>query len=116
MSSGKFIYKGIHRRFQYQPRYYDSQKETMDHRRDEIRSELGLEERIYSSKIGFGMFSKARSKKKEKLNTVVSTRFLSIIVLLCAPVAWIFYGEAALWICGVLLAIPLLIQFKSYFN
>jgi len=114
MSSGKFIYKGQHRKFQYVPRYYYAQQEALDNRRNEIKAELGIDQRKYSSKVGPGMFSSSRSKTKEKLTSVVGTRFLSIIILLCSPVAWIFYGEVALWVCGIILAIPTLIQVKSF--
>ena len=99
MATGKFIYKGDHRKFNYQPRYYNEAKERLDARKDDIVRELGLNSELkYQSKVGPGMFAPSRSKGKQKMTSVLSVRFFYIIVLLCLPIAWLFYGDAVLWI------------------
>ncbi len=112
MSSGKFIYKGDYRRFNYLPRFYNETKEQLDARREDIKRELGISTNIsYTSKIGRGMFASSRGKDKQKLSSILSTRFFYIMVLLCLPIAWIFYQDIALWVGGVILCIPLIIRY-----
>ena len=114
MSAGKFIYKGDYRRFNYLPRYYNEAKEKLDARKDEIRRELGyLPENQYESKIGKGMFAGGRAKDKQKMSSILTARFFYIIILLCLPIAWLIYGEIALWVGGAILCIPLFIKFKK---
>lgn len=113
MSAGKFIYKGDHRRFNYLPRYYNEAKEQLDARKVEIQHELGLTaDKEYQSKIGPGMFAQSRAKDKQKMSSILTLRFFYIIVLLCLPVAYIFYGELSLWVGGLILCLALFIQFK----
>ena len=113
MSAGKFIYKGDHRRFNYFPRYYNESKELLNVRKQEISRELGLgTQSQYESKVGVGMFSPSRGKDKQKMSSILTVRFFYIIVLLCLPIAWLIYGDVALWVGGVILSLPLFIKFK----
>jgi hypothetical protein len=112
MSAGKFIYKGDHRRFSYLPRYYNESREHLDVRKQEIRRELGIAtDSKYESKVGTGMFAGGRAKDKQKMSSILTPRFFYIIVLLCLPIAYLIYGEIALWSGGVILCLPLFIQF-----
>ena len=98
MSTGKFIYKGNHRQFNYVPQYFDPRKEALDQKESEIRQQLGLDD--YESKVGVGMFNGVRGKQKKQLSSVVGTRFILILILLTLPVMWVIFGEQALWLGG----------------
>jgi hypothetical protein len=101
MATGKFIYKGKHRRF--------PSKEFLEERRKKVAQELGIEE--YESIVGPGMFTSQRSKGKQKLSSLLTPQMFYVFVLICIPVAWVAYGEPALWVGGALLSLPLLIKY-----
>lgn len=118
-SVGKFIYKGKHKKFNYLPRFYNPSKEFLDERKQHIENELRAEKGEYVSKVHLGMFKNQRVKKKQSLTDVLGSNLLFILILLSIPVAWIIYGEIALWLGGVCLTLPLIVKilyFRGFFD
>ena len=108
-SVGKFIYKGKVRRFNYYPRFYNESKEFLEQRKFILGKEKANKEG-YVSKVQLGMFQSQRVKRKQSVSDILGSNFLFVLILISIPVAWLLYGELALWMGGLCLTIPLLIK------
>jgi hypothetical protein len=87
-----------HKRFNYEPRYYDPVKEDIANRTARISAELGFERaanRRENIKAAFRSF-----EKHEK--SIGLMQVLLMALLLGGFVGWIYYGNVALyWFAGL---------------
>ncbi len=109
-SVGKFIYKGKHKKFNYLPQFYNPSKEFLAERKELVENEIRAEKGEYVSKVHVGMFQNQRVKKKQSATDILGSNLLFILILLSIPVAWVIYGEVALWLGGLCLTIPVMVK------
>lgn len=104
-----------HHRFTYTPRYYDPVKEEMEEREARIRRELNLEKEKeagdYRTRIS-GSFHAARKRSKQTGDSLNATllRFGIILFLVLFIIAYIQWGQPALY--GFFLFVPFYLYLK----
>jgi hypothetical protein len=80
-----------HKRFNFQPRYYDEQKEDLEQRIRQIESELGVDHgKAYVPKIRKGQMGNYIRKNRKKQSRQSNLR-LFIIILVLSVVAWLLF-------------------------
>ena len=71
-----------HKRFNYQPLYYDPEKERKEERNREIERELGInKDEVYIPKIRHGSF-RSHYRKEHKIKSISNIRLVLIIIIL----------------------------------
>lgn len=109
-----------HQRFNYIPRYYDPQKEEMKEREARIKRELKLEKEQeldsgdYRSRIS-GSFHAARKRSKQSGESLGSNmlRFGIILFLVLFVIAYIQWGQPALYGFALFIPFYLYLKFKK---
>jgi hypothetical protein len=96
-----------HRKFNYEPRYYDPVKEDIKNRTERIRSEIDLEKnKTYRQNIREAFNQRDRDNKKTDF-----MQLLLITIMLGTFVGWLYYGNAALY--AFLVLFPLYIFLRT---
>ena len=84
-----------HKRFNFEPRYYDPVKEDIENRIAQIKSEMGeVEEGQYRSSI-HGAFR--RNQGSVSSGSAGLIQLIVFIVLFGGFVGWLFYGDIILY-------------------
>ena len=96
-----------YKRFNFEPRYYDSVKEDIQNRTERIKGEL----KITSSQLHREQLKAAFSKRAKRENSSDFMQLLLIILLLGAFGGWLIYGNVVLYIFVV--AFPLYLYFRT---
>jgi hypothetical protein len=82
MGIPRFFKLPKNKRFNYQPLYYNPEKEERENRNRMIAKELGIEsDKLYTPKIKHGSF-RSVYKKEHKVNRMSNIRLVLIIIVL----------------------------------
>jgi hypothetical protein len=105
-----------HQRFSYKPRFYDPVKEEMKEREERIRREIELEKGeanaetpAYRSRIA-GSFQAARKRSKATDTNAALMRIGSMLFLALFLIAYLQWGQPALY--GAFLIVPFYLYMK----
>jgi Flp pilus assembly protein TadB len=111
-----------HQRFQFQPRYFDPQKEELDNRVERIKNQLAKERgevaettdnpSDYRSRM-VGAIQAARKRNSKKGGQVVIVRLAILLFLTLIIMAFITWGNQALYLLIGIIPIYLWMRFKS---
>ncbi len=95
-----------HKRFEYEPRYYDEVKEDIEKRTQRIRQELGKDIGTESSRISQirGSFQNIRTENEKKGIPFI---FVLIILLSSATFGYIYFGKIEIFYASVGLTLML---------
>jgi len=93
MGLPRFIKLPGHKQFNYNPRYWDPEKEAREERIRQIKQEMGVEvpSDPNRSTIKRGSFRQTRQKVKVKANRASNIRLFIILVVLLFLAYLIFY-------------------------
>ncbi len=101
-----------HKRFNFEPRYYDPVKEDIKNRTERIREELKHESiRSHREHI------KNAFARRERSN--IATNFMQlllILILLSTFAGWLMYGNVALYIFLVIFPLYILLRASRFFR
>lgn len=101
-----------HKRFHFEPRYYDPIKEDIARRTARIKQELsGDKSNNYRANISSAFARKSRQSNKSGL-----IQFSLIAGMFCAFFGYIYYGNIALYIMLSIMAAYLLYRLRGLFN
>jgi hypothetical protein len=108
-----------HQRFNYNPRFYDAQKEEMQERERRIKSDLDRERGVmpeetseYKSRIA-GSFQAARKRSKPSLATNATMIRLGVFLFLTVfIIAFLEWGRPALYSLFLFVPVYLYLKFK----
>ncbi|MCU0418199.1 MAG: hypothetical protein MUC38_00960 [Cyclobacteriaceae bacterium] len=111
-----------HQRFQYQPRYYDPKKEELDERVKRIQQQLAQERgevvahqsdmADYRSRIA-GSMQAARKRSASKEGGVVIVRLAILLFLALIIMAYLTWGNSALYLLIGFVPLYLWMRFRS---
>ncbi|MEZ5072719.1 MAG: hypothetical protein R2751_17600 [Bacteroidales bacterium] len=94
MGVPRFIKLPSHNQFQYQPRYWDPEKEAREERIRDIKLELGLEvpkSGRSRTTLKRGAFRQAQKSTRSKANRSANIRLVIILAVLFALAYFLFY-------------------------
>jgi hypothetical protein len=101
-----------HKRFHFEPRYYDPIKEDIARRTARIKQEVsGDKNNNYRANISNAFTRKSRQSNKSGL-----IQFSLITAMFCTFFGYIYYGDIALYLVLSLLGLYLLYRFRGLFN
>ncbi len=100
-----------HKRFNFEPRYYDPIKEDIENRIAQIKSEMGqAEEGEYHSSIQ-GSFRRSFDSGGTKSPGLI--QLLIFTLLFGSFVGWIFYGNVVLYILSAFIPVYLFLRLRK---
>ncbi len=87
-----FFRIGEPKRFNYQPRYYDEQKEDLQQRIRQIEQEMGVDHgEAYVPRIRKGQMGDLFRRRRKKLQKQSNIRLFVIILILLFISWWLFF-------------------------
>lgn len=101
-----------HKRFSFEPRYYDPIKEDIQNRTERLKGEL----RFTSAQAHREHIKAAYSNRNRREKTTNFMQLLLILILLGAFFGWIYYGNVALYISVVTFSIYLFLRTRKFFQ
>jgi len=96
-----------HRKFNYEPRYYDPVKEDIKNRTERIRAEIDVEKNKTSRENIREAFSR-RERDNRKTDFM---QLLLVTIMLGTFVGWLYFGNVALY--AFLVLFPLYIYLRT---
>jgi hypothetical protein len=101
-----------HKRFHYEPRYYDPVKEDIKNRTERIRSEIVAEtHRGYREHIREAFNRRDRENKKTSF-----MQLLLITIMMGTVVGWLYYGNVAFYAFLVLFPLYIILRTSKLFR
>ncbi|MCC5929469.1 MAG: hypothetical protein JJU28_09510 [Cyclobacteriaceae bacterium] len=100
------------KRFNLQPRYYDPVKEDIKERTERIRGDL-LDKTAKNYKNNIALAYGERRRKEKRLGTM---QFLLIVLMMGTFVAWLYYGDIALYVFAVLFPAYIYLRTRRFFD
>ncbi|MFP4059727.1 MAG: hypothetical protein ACOCXW_02360 [Bacteroidota bacterium] len=93
MGIPSFFPKHQYRRFEYQPRYYDEQKEELENRIRDIEEKMGVNQAgEYIPRIRRGVMKNYYRQKKRRLEKQSNIRLIVIIAVLLLVSYFMFFS------------------------
>ncbi len=103
-----------HKRFKYEPRYYDSVKEEINIRTEQIKRELNKD--TESNSLYKENISSAFTRRSRKNSRVSGMQAVIIALFVGTFVGYFIYGNVALWTFLVLFPVYIFIRTRKYFS
>ena len=103
-----------HKRFNYEPRYYDSVKEEINIRTQQIKRELNQnadEQSSYRENISAAFTRRAKKDKR-----VSGMQGVIIALFVGTFIGYYYYGNAALWAFVILFPVYIFIRSRKIFR
>jgi hypothetical protein len=101
-----------HKRFSFEPRYYDPVKEDVKNRTERLKVESRLAERqAYTEHI-----KAAYSSRIRKRNTTNMMQLVLIAIILGTVIGWLMYGNNVLYYSAGMLALYIFIRTRRFFR
>lgn len=101
-----------HKRFHFEPRYYDPIKEDIERRTARIARESSQDQtNNYRSNI-----SNAFTRKTRQSNKTGLIQFSILAFLFCGIFGWIYYGDVVLYIIMGIMGIYVVYRLRGLFN
>ncbi len=101
-----------HKRFNFEPRYYDPIKEDIARRTARLeRDSTNNQTNNYRTNI-----SNAFARKPRQSNKTGIIQFSIMAILFCGVFGWIFYGDIVLYLVLGILGLYILYRLKGLFN
>ena len=103
-----------HKKFNYEPRYYDSVKEEINIRTQQLKRELDKgsdEQNLYKENISAAFSRRARKDKRVSgMQAVIIALFVGTFI------GYYFYGNLALWVFVILFPVYIFIRSRKFFR
>jgi hypothetical protein len=101
-----------HKRFSFEPRYYDPIKEDIQNRTERLKGELKhTSSQAYREHIKSAYSNRARREK-----TTNFMQLLLILILLGTFFGWIFYGNVVIYVFAVIFPIYIFLRTRKFFQ
>ena len=101
-----------HKRFTFEPRYYDPIKEDIQNRTERIKGEIKqTSSHAYREHIKSAYATRARREKSTNF-----MQLLLILILLGTFFGWIFYGNLVLYAFVVIFPIYIFLRTRKFFQ
>ena len=101
-----------YKRFNFEPRYYDSIKEDIQNRTERIKGEL----KITSSQSHREHIKSAFNNRARRDKSSDFMQLLLIIIMLGAFGGWLYFGNAALYIFIVIFPLYVYLRTRKFFQ
>ncbi len=101
-----------HKRFNFEPRYYDPIKEDIQNRTARAKVELKYaESEAYRQHIKSAYSTRARRDKSSNF-----MQLLLILILLGSFFGWIYYGNVVIYVFAVVFPIYIFLRTRKFFQ
>lgn len=101
-----------YKRFNFEPRYYDSVKEDIQNRTERIKREL----KITSVTAHREHIKSAFNRRAKQQQSSDLMQILLIILMLGAVGGWLFFGNVVLYICVVVFPLYFFFRTRKFFQ
>ncbi len=101
-----------HKRFNFEPRYYDPIKEDIRNRTERMKTELKHESSVtYREHIKSAYATRARREQSTSF-----MQLLLILILLGAFLGWLFYGNVVLYAFLIIFPVYIFLRTRKLFR
>ena len=101
-----------HKRFHFEPRYYDPVKEEIARRTARIEREMSQDQtNNYRTNI-----SNAFARKHRQSNKTGLIQFSLIALLFCGIFGWLFYGDIVLYVILGIMGLYMIYRLRALFK
>ncbi len=101
-----------HKRFTFEPRYYDPIKEDIENRTERLKSEL----KHVSSETYREHIKSAYSHRVRREKTTNFMQLLLILILLGTFFGWIFFGNVVIYAFVIVFPIYIFLRTRKFFQ
>ena len=101
-----------YKRYNIEPRYYDSVKEDIQNRTERIKAEL----KITSPDAHRGHLKTAYNNRERRHKSSDMMQILLILLLLGAFGGWLIFGNVVLYVCVIVFPLYLFFRTRKFFQ